>query len=206
MSTLLDIADERAQHLNALEELQQPALCACGCGRPTSLIAENDASKGLVRGERRQWASAGCSVRGKRHPRWNEGKSDKGTYVLIHMPDHPHALSNGYVLEHVLVASRALGKPLPKGAAVHHVNGDGHDNRPENLVVCPDNAYHRTLHRRMEALAASGHADWRKCGLCKHYDAPENLYIDPSGKNVKHRACAAQDFRKRKELANGYSA
>lgn len=51
--------------------------------------------------------------------------------------------------EHIVVAERALGRRLPKGAIVHHVNLDTHDNRPSNLVICPSEAYHRLLHKRM---------------------------------------------------------
>lgn len=51
--------------------------------------------------------------------------------------------------EHIVVAERAFGGPLPKGAVVHHVNLDTHDNRPCNLVICPNEAYHRLLHKRM---------------------------------------------------------
>jgi hypothetical protein len=36
-------------------------------------------------------------------------------------------------------------------------------------VVCPDRSYHKLLHVRQSALAASGHADWRKCWRCKEY-------------------------------------
>ncbi len=49
------------------------------------------------------------------------------------------------------VAERALGHPLPKGAEVHHVNGRPRDNRPQNLVICQNRAYHLFLHERMRA-------------------------------------------------------
>ena len=54
--------------------------------------------------------------------------------------------------EHIVVAERALGKPLPKGAVVHHVDGQQWNNEPSNLVICPDQAYHMLLHRRMKEL------------------------------------------------------
>lgn len=41
----------------------------------------------------------------------------------------------------------ALGKSLPTKAVVHHMNEDKLDNRPENLVICPDQAYHMLLHK-----------------------------------------------------------
>lgn len=85
--------------------------------------------------------------------------------------------------EHVLVAERALGKALPKGAVVHHVNENGKDNRNSNLVICPSRSYHALLHQRMDALKACGNANWRKCYLCHQYDAPENL------KHRAHREC-----------------
>lgn len=52
---------------------------------------------------------------------------------------------------HQRVAERALGKPLPAGAEIHHVNGDPKDNRPANLVICQDAAYHDLLHARARA-------------------------------------------------------
>lgn len=69
--------------------------------------------------------------------------------------------SNGYVkimvngrstYEHVLLAEKALGRPLPKGAVVHHT-GARHDNHGFcKLVICPDNAYHSLIHKRMKEL------------------------------------------------------
>lgn len=58
--------------------------------------------------------------------------------------------------EHVHIAEQALGKKLPTGAEVHHVNLLPWDNRPENLVVCPNRAYHKLLHKRMKELGYEG--------------------------------------------------
>jgi hypothetical protein len=57
-----------------------------------------------------------------------------------------------HVMEHILVAERALERKLPKRAVVHHINGDKGDNRPENLVICPSQAYHLGLHKRQRKL------------------------------------------------------
>jgi len=52
-------------------------------------------------------------------------------------------------MQHVLVAEKALGKSLPKGAVVHHVDEDKQNNDPRNLVICPNQAYHNLLHKRI---------------------------------------------------------
>lgn len=96
------------------------------------------------------------------------------------------SVGNGHRLEHILIAEKALGKSLPKGAEVHHVDGNGRNNAPENLVVCPDRAYHALLHVRQRALEESGDANNRKCMICKQWDRPENLYISRS---TRHREC-----------------
>ena len=97
--------------------------------------------------------------------------------------------------EHIRIAEQALGKPLPKGAQVHHCNENKADNRPENLVIGPDRAYHALLHQRMRALDACGHAGWRKCKFCKKYDDPVNLYISKA--NIYHAKCVTAYQRER---------
>lgn len=99
--------------------------------------------------------------------------------------------------EHVLVAMRALGRPLPAKAEVHHFNGDKSDNRPANLVVCQDRAYHSLLHRRQAALAATGNANFRRCVHCHTYDDPSNL-IRHSARGRTHRACVLAAERRRR--------
>jgi hypothetical protein len=108
------------------------------------------------------------------------GSIKESGYKLVHVNGKQRP-------EHVLVVEKALGKPLPKGAIVHHLDEDKLNNDPSNLVVCPDDAYHFLLHQRQRALDACGHADWRKCPFCKEYDAPENLHITEH--NLYHRAC-----------------
>lgn len=105
------------------------------------------------------------------------------------------------------IAEKALGKPLPKGAQVHHLDVDPTHNHPTNLVVCPDAAYHMLIERRGRAYKATGHADWLKCIYCKQYDDPKKLKVPRSRKNKNilretwayHSRCEAKNRAKYKK-------
>lgn len=98
---------------------------------------------------------------------------------------------------HRVVAERALGRPLRRPEEVHHVDANKLNNDGPNLVICPDRAYHMLLHRRTRALDACGHAGWLKCGYCKRYDAPENIWGGHKGVTPRHAVCSAAYRRAR---------
>lgn len=184
--------------------------CQCGCGQFTPIAKENNKNRGLIKGQPRNCIPGHriTSQKGALHPLWKGGRTiDRNGYVLIKMPTHNRAQANGYVYEHILVAEKALGKPLPSGAIPHHIDKNRSNNITSNLVLCQDIAYHLLLHRRERALKACGHANWRKCTLCKQYDDPSNL-MTKKGKGgcSYHKGCKNSNNRKsaqiREEKAN----
>lgn len=76
------------------------------------------------------------------------------------------------LLVHRLLAERALGRPLPKGAEVHHVDGDTMSPSPR-LVICQDRTYHRLLHWRAMVIRAGGdpalHSVCKRCYAAKPF-------------------------------------
>lgn len=75
----------------------------------------------------------------------------------IHAGGYKELCVNGEkILEHRLLAEKALGKKLPVGAVIHHLNGNPFDNRSCNLVVCPDQTYHMLLHTRQKQFSYIG--------------------------------------------------
>ena len=67
--------------------------------------------------------------------RYGEGTTNGNGYRMLRRPEHPNAFKVGYVLEHTVVMTEHLGRPLRKGESVHHKNGIRDDNRIENLEL-----------------------------------------------------------------------
>lgn len=109
-------------------------------------------------------------------------KLDKNGYLIY--TGGPHAKK----FEHVVIAEKALGRPLPKNAVIHHVNEIRSDNSSGNLVICQDQAYHMLLHLRAKAVKAGYPPYYRCCSFCMKYDGPANLVIDERGE-VYHALC-----------------
>lgn len=139
-------------------------ICACGCGQKTMISRVTNKRDGLSKGKALKFIHGHSG-----NPPKTKRISSDG-YELIKIKNHHRADCKGYVLYHILRAEKALGKPLPPKAVIHHHTLD-------QLVLCETNSYHMFLHQRQRAYEACGHANWRKCWICKQYDDPKNLII-----------------------------
>lgn len=123
------------------------------------------------RGTPKRFCSRRCryaAMVGARHPNFIRGRyvPRVNDYVTVLRHGHPRAHRNR-VKEHILVAERALGKPLPSGAEVHHHDGDRRRNAGANLVICESRRYHMLLEARTRRLRDLGRLDVRRCTRCK---------------------------------------
>lgn len=97
---------------------------------------------------------------------WKGGrKVDPRGYIYIKMPGNPRARKYGdYVAEHDYVMEQHIGRPLrwygaddPRTEIVHHINGDKHDNRIENLQLTTY-AEHMRIHAALRKRGGDANA------------------------------------------------
>ena len=74
----------------------------------------------------------------------------KQGYKLLKIPDNPMADSRGYVYEHRFIMSEIIGRPLKKTEIVHHKDGNGLNNSPDNLELYKNISHHKVRHRGFE--------------------------------------------------------
>ena len=80
---------------------------------------------------------------------WKGGIVSKGDgYILERKDGHKRSKKCGhYVLQHILVAEKMIGRELYPEDVVHHINFIKNDNRPENLMVMTRRD-HMILHKK----------------------------------------------------------
>jgi endogenous inhibitor of DNA gyrase (YacG/DUF329 family) len=91
----------------------------------------------------RKFCSQKCVSHWSFNGRWKGGKYiNKQGYALIRTKSQSN---NTYVLEHVLMIEKKLGRKLKEDEVVHHKNHNKQDNRIENLEVM-SNSKHSKKH------------------------------------------------------------
>lgn len=103
-----------------------------GCGLPSQ-------GKGFCNKHYQKWRKYGNPLAGGSRRSDGEGTYNSDGYKIIRGK-----------AEHIRIAEKALGKELPKGAVVHHVDEDKSNNANDNLVICPSHSYHMLIHARMK--------------------------------------------------------
>lgn len=95
---------------------------------------------------------------GAKSPIWRGGRSRHNAgYIRVRVGrSHPMASRDGYVLEHRLIMSERLGRPLSAAEVVHHINHDRKDNRPEDLALFANHSEHRKHHDGESQRHANG--------------------------------------------------
>lgn len=165
-------------------------LCECGCGETPNVSTVDDARIGAVKGRRYRFVHG----HGRRGP---NRRVDKDGYVKVLVPGHPRGVGRGWVLEHIVVAEKVLGKPLPSCAQVHHVNEVKSDNATSNLAILQSQKEHNDLHYRLKVLRAGGDPFMdRLCIDCRQPKSKSDFY--PS----KDRACPSVCIECSKDRVN----
>lgn len=172
-------------------------LCECGCGLPSPIAKQSNTATGYIRGQGKRFI-AGHHIRpgfrsGPRQYQVAVAKRYRAVWVA----------KGKNMLIHRARAERALGKPLPKGAVVHHVDFSRSDDAP--LVICQDEAYHKLLHWRMRVREAGGNPNTDKvCAACRAPKPRESFRFaksQPYGLGSYCRECYKLQLAKRRRVA-----
>jgi hypothetical protein len=102
-------------------------------------------------------------------------------------------IDNKQTSVHILIAQKILGRKLKYGERVHHVDYDKSNNANDNLVICPNELYHKLLHARTDAYNETGDVNKRRCVFCKKHDDIENMGKKKKANTYYHKKCANYD-------------
>lgn len=158
-------------------------LCQCGCGGETPIVQMTSKRRGRIKGQPSRFIAG--------HNWRREPVPGPFVYKQVYTPNGKRSIQH----QQVVVAERALGKPLPLGAEVHHVDGNTLNNANRNLVICQDKAYHKLLHWRERVIKRGGDPNIGQfCSECDRF-LPFDAFnvsraVKHSGRGNRCRECS----------------
>ena len=96
-------------------------------------------------------------------------------------------------------AELVLGRKLTTEERVHHVDNDKANNENTNLVICPNEKYHKLLHARQRIVELGGNPNTEKyCSYHKCLHSRTEFSSNPSMYDDLHNMCreATNEYRK----------
>lgn len=110
-------------------------------------IGKQSAGKKRSAKTRKAISESRTGFRAKEYEFGGHEKKRADGYIVVFVPNHPHATADGYVAKHTLVMERHIGRYLNKDEVVHHINHIRDDNRLENLKLMTKHD-HMSMHMR----------------------------------------------------------
>jgi hypothetical protein len=167
------------------QHVTESGLCACGCGEPTTVARKTSTRWGVVKGQPIRFVHG------------HNARKPGVEYRTVVIDGRQREI-------HRVRAERALGKPLPAGAVVHHADGSRSEHAP--LVICQDRHYHQLLHIRMRVKAAGGNPNTDAlCTTCKRAKPRGEFSRSRSrryGLNAQCKSCVRAYNQQRREVAH----
>ncbi len=165
--------------------LNKPPLCACGCGKKVEkskriksrwnkyIKGHQCVSRILSKESREKISKSRSKYTGEKSPMWKGGRRITSSgYIEVLYPEH-HRARGKYVLEHILVVEKKLGRRLEKNECTHHIDGNKTNNDPQNLQVLTISD-HTKMHPKKRA------GKYLKCPICKG-----SFYVKESHVNIR---------------------
>jgi hypothetical protein len=143
--------------------------------------------------------------RGSNNPAWRGGEViTKTGYVKVYAPEHPHRDRHNKVWKHRLVMEQKVGRYLEPQEVVHHIDGNGMNNHPDNLELFANNADHlrHTLKGRVP--------NWTEDGKRRISESTRqmNLRRPPDSEETRRRKGegSRRAWQLRRQLSNAEAA